>query len=65
MHVVERKEDNGSEDPAGAGGGAADSEGSVVMMVAVTHKTDWEFREPADQIRSMVNLNFDVTEITS
>ncbi len=51
MHVVERKEDNGSEDPAGAGGGAVDSEGSVVMMVvAVAHETDWEFREPADLI---------------
>lgn len=60
MHVVERKEDNGSEDPAGAGGGAVDSEGSVVMMVALRPRNALEFRKRAD-----LNLNFEVTEIRS
>ena len=31
MHVVERKDERGSEEPAGAGGGAVVSEGSEAM----------------------------------
>ena len=32
IHVVERKEDNGSEEPGGAGRGEVDSDGRVVIV---------------------------------
>ena len=36
MHVVERKVERGSDEPAGAGGGAVEREGRVDMVVVVT-----------------------------
>jgi hypothetical protein len=35
MHVVERKVDRGSDEPAGAGGGAVEREARVDMVVVV------------------------------
>jgi len=46
MHVVERKDESGSEEPAGAGGGAVEREGRVVIAVgrwaAVCHRAQLE-----------------------
>lgn len=54
MHVVDRNEDSGSDEPAGAGGGAVDSEGTV----DISHEADWNFAL-AGRSRS----DFDVTDM--
>jgi hypothetical protein len=55
MHVVDRNEDSGSDEPAGAGGGAVDSEGTVDIL-----QSGLEFRAS----RSIYyRSDFDVTDM--